>query len=193
MVTHYPNNLDSFRAWLNELDGMISQDINDLFDSAEAIEVELGAGPNAGDKPSGNLASIYARLFASGNISEKSGLWQRLRHKWEAVATGRFHRSRLEGPYLIETEPDRYRGSETVFGDDMPAMFGQMQYPLTSTLGATQRAGMPWKAALVVENENQYSWVGVDGEAWNPPNNELVGSNQLAQGYWVRLEWGLRT
>lgn len=185
MPSNYPQNLDRFRGWLNELDTMIGQDLNDLFDAVENIQGELGL------KPSGTTGSIAARLFGNGNISQKSGLWLRLQWGGAVLDGSRFYRSSGSG-YQQPFDKTIYRGSNTTWGEDVPAIFGALQGPLSSPKGATQRGGVPWKAALAEVDETRFSWVAVDGEAWSPPNNELVGNNSTSCVFGL-LAWGCRT
>jgi hypothetical protein len=191
MATLYPGNLDRFREFLNELDTMVSQDLNDLFDSVEAIQQQLGAATDPDGKPSGQWGSIAARLFGNGNLSEKVGLWQRL--QWGIPVT-RGYEFRRDGPGYrdIKPSPEIYKGSNTVWGEDVPAVFGRLQGPLTSGSGSTNRQGVPWKHALNLVERGQVAWVGVDGEAWSYPNNEFSTSNTLPCA-WGVLAWGMHT
>lgn len=137
MVSQYPSDRDSFRRYREDVDDMVAADILAMFDALVAIETELGV------EPSGEFGSIQSRL--SYAIDLENGAWKRL--QWTLPrglqATAFSHTG--EG-YLVSYDEDRFKGADTAFGSDTPAVFvapQPVQFDLTTGANAE-----PWAMAL---------------------------------------------
>jgi len=184
----YPTNLDAFRSYVSSFDEMVASDLVDLMDAIVAVQTELGVNP------AGDGGTIYGRLFSTGNVSEQTAGWRRL--KWgRSGANGfDFDRSRLEG-YKVSWSPAPFAGRDTVFGEDVPAPFGALQAPLT-TSGPTNRKQVPWRTALNVTRAGEAAWYGQDGDGTQTTfavrNPELNSGNSVACT-WGYIVWTLST
>lgn len=146
----YPLDKDRWRRLVDGIDQLVAADMNALYAAVLAIETELGV------KPSGKFGSVYSRLFGTGNISKRSGLWQRISYRVISSAAFSFARNNPTGRQH-QWRQGQLRGNETIFGDDVPACFGAMQGPLT------QRGSIPWRSFLVGATQDRATWVGRDG------------------------------
>ncbi len=187
MVSLYPRNLDAFRAYVTSFDEMIAPDLVDLVDAVIAIETELGL------RPAGEAGTIFGRLFGTGNISEINPGWRRL--KWGMVTANgyAFSRERTAG-FAVSWSPPIFEGAETVFGEDIPAAFGALQGPLTTT-GPTGRKQAPWRTALNDTKKGSAAWYGQDGDGTviggvSPRNPELNVGNSVPVT-WGYVIWSL--
>lgn len=190
----YPKALDRFRPYVDDFDHMVAADLKDLFDVAVQIQTELGI------KPSGDLGTVYGRLFAAGNISETTGLWQRL--LWEPTPNLRgnqFWRQSFSG-YALAYNRARFDGMRTTWGDGIPAAFGAAGGPLNHTAIANTngRAGVPWRSALAVVTESTISWIAQDGAGNKdtlavPRDPDLHTGNSANGVSWNFLLWALFT
>jgi hypothetical protein len=175
----YPQTLDAFRGWLNNQDQMVSADLKDAFDAIIAVETQLGV------RPAADLGTVYSRLFGTGNISLRWGLWQRLEHQIQGNLNGTLFDRSTNG-FTVSWARGRHRGISTVWGESVPAVFGQLRTPLTSpTNSPTFRAGAPWRSALVDVRDGRAGWIGIDGE-----RGELTSST-VNNVTWQYLMWGL--
>lgn len=157
MASLFPNDLESFRSWLSQFDYLQASDLQTAFEAVLAIENELGI------LPGGTQGSVVGRLFAHGNISERWAAWNRLR--WETVSTQSLLFAR-QNQGMAYTWPDQImKGQDTVFGEDTPAVFGQLQWPLQSGQGGQSRGGAPWRSFLGRVQKTSASFYALDGES----------------------------
>ncbi len=186
MTAAYPQSLDKFREYLDGgTDHLYAQDLNDYYAVASAIQAEMGV------KPSGSVGTVWSRLFQNGNItagSTRSG-WRPL--KWDGIkaATGnQFNRASAGRGVNESFSPNNFRGQSTVFGEDTPACFSQLQWPIDAASGAGGsfgRGGVPWHHALAFMNDDLVSWIAVDGDG-----QELISSNSVSCS-WGFMVWNL--
>lgn len=186
----YPQDLDYFREYLDGVtDHLFAQDLNDYFSVAIKIQNELGV------KPSGNKGTVWARLFENGNLALASVFsgWRPL--KWdEALSVNPCSGFARDGTGLavsVNFNKSQFEGQDTVFGDDTPCVFAQLQWPIDATGGAqgpNGRGGTPWRHAMSALDDGKVAWVAMDGEG-----NEMtvLGGGQTC--VWGYLIWNLVT
>ena len=176
----YPANLDNFRRYLNDFDHMIGEDMDDLFDAIVAIETELGIDA------AGDSGTLFSRIFGGrgANLDQERGGWKRL--QWDRAA--QFNDSRIfarttTSGFRITYQTPKFKGNDTVWGDDIPAAFGRMQESMELGTGMQLRGSLPWRALLAEVREDYVSWIARDG------NGDEI-TTQLS-GRWGYIIWSL--
>lgn len=185
MPSLYPENVDTFRDYVDDFDEMIAQDLNDIFDVVETIQAELGVNP------AGKVGTVHQRLFGQGSIGTTLPGWRRLQYNGEAAFTGLDFLRSFPGRAIIYS-PAFAGGPDTVFGDGVPGIFGALQWPIDAVgggLGAQGYGGAPWRSmiSIIDPDVRQVRWVGKDGDG-----AEFSFSNSTAV-QWGFFFWGLFT
>lgn len=181
MASLYPQALDEFRDYVQGLDHLQASDVQALFAAAVALQVELGVLPGA------ETGSVHSRLFGLGNISERGGGWNRLRYDAQLSALWQ-HYNNAGGPGAEYSWPDSVmRGQDTIFGEDIPALFMAVQSPLVSQYGAQGRGSVPWRAWLGPLGSSFGRIYAIDGEGYH------VGQTPDLQSTMGVLAWNLIT
>ena len=149
MTSLYPTTKDRFRIVVELFEECVGAWLRDYFDAIIACETELGI------KPSGTLGTIQSRLFATGNLSETTGTWQRItQNAWVATSLNAFGETNQYGHVWSIPQPSRYAGQKTVWGDGIPAPFFSLRSPLKDTLpGATSEIIQPWRHVFALIDE----------------------------------------
>lgn len=146
----YPRDKDRWRRIVDGVDQMVAVTINGMYAACVAIEAELGV------KPSGKFGSIYSRIFGTGNVAKRSGLWRPVSFRLISSAALSFARNATI-PREHQWRQGQMAGNDTAFGTDVPACFGAVQWPLFN------RGGVPWRSFLVLASESKAGWVARDG------------------------------
>jgi hypothetical protein len=172
MASLYPHDRDSFRSFVDDVDDLVAQDINDLFDALVAIETELGVDP------SGDMGTISSRLEV--NIDLADAKWRAL--DWDIIRGVNPQDLSNTGLGLLVTYDDsRFRGVDTEWGDGVPAVFVAPQLTNFSF------AGVPWAACTRAVREDRAGVVARDGLFGN------LDSSTVTTGVSVGvLAWGIR-
>lgn len=169
----YPLGKDELREFVEGVDDMVAQDLNDLFDVAVAIEEELGVDP------SGDLGTITGRLFARGNLSKNDGKWRRL--QWGIIGNLNGYRfDELAGRYKLSYTVNRWRGFSTSLGDDRPIPFMMLQPT------GLYRAGIPWQISCFSVTESEAEFWGRDGNM-----ARLSTANSRSDARVAYVLWGM--
>jgi hypothetical protein len=185
MGSLYPDELDRFADWVSTVDDCVTADLADLFDAIIQVEAELGLQPSAG------FGTIHGRIFAPGNVSTKGGGWRMLEIK-QSQGSG-IEYSADSGGVLLTFDGSKYKGRDTAWGDDTPAVFVSYRFPLTTGFGSGP-------------------FFGYLGTVWNPIIHRLtvavgqvfIGGREVdhsfvaapdivAKSFCNVLVWGLRT
>jgi hypothetical protein len=179
MASMYPANLDNFRRYLNDFDRMIGEDMDDLFDTIVAIETELGI------ETAGSSGTLFSRIFGGrgANLDQVTGGWKRL--AWDRAAQFNDSRvfARTTNGFRITYQQPKFKGNDTVWGEDIPAAFGRLQEPMEQGLGVQRRGALPWRVLLADVKESWVSWIARDG------NGDEITSQQ--SGRWGYIIWSL--
>ena len=160
MVSMYPTDLDTFRQYLNDFDHMIGDDMDDLYDAIVAIETELGI------ETAGISGTLFSRIFGGrgANLDQVTGGWKRV--AWDRAVN--FSDSRIfarttSSGFRITYQTPKFKGNDTVWGDNIPAAFGRMQERMEQGTGVQARGSLPWRAILAEVKEDSVSWIARDG------------------------------
>lgn len=167
----FPSNRDEFRPWKGTVDDMIAEDLADMFAVAIAIETELGV------EPSGKMGTVYARLWARGNLSKiggRNGNWRRMQSERVGNLTGLQFNDELEFGFTRSFDKARFANHTNEWGQDVPLVFAALQGPIGGS-----RKGIPWN--IVVQEVDadipRMGCWGLDGG-----NGSAVTINRLETG-----------
>lgn len=167
MTSLYPQDKDTFRPVVNGFEEMIAHTLQDYFDVIVAIETELGVNP------SGDLGSIYARLFGTGNISDTSGVWNYIWRTQQTFSVIQTFGVATEAGRRFNYSKTWSESQRTEFGENAPAPFVQLRWQLdsngTGTVnGFSSRTAQPWRTCFArVDPENQeVGVIGYTGEGY---------------------------
>jgi len=187
MVSLYPQNLDSFRSYLEGFDYLCGLDLSELFDAAWQLQIEMGL------EPSGDFGTVGARLFENGNLSQSSAGWNRLLWRGDqGVAQSSIftHNPSISATgigFRVTFQPERFAGKDTSFGEGVPTPFGALQGPVSSGVGANGRGAVPWRSCVSEAADDECAWIAVDGE------NEPINTTNTIPCRWGYILWNLIT
>lgn len=163
MVSQYPYDRDTFRRYEKDVDDLVAGDITAMFEALVAIETELGV------EPSGEFGSIQSRLSAA--IDMETGAWKALQWMLPRNISASSFSGGGDG-YSVSYDADRFRGADTEFGSDVPAVFTApqpVQFDLTTGANAE-----PWATACRRIEEDRCAIFGVDAALGDLANSTRV-------------------
>lgn len=150
MTSNYPDNLDQFRSWHDDLDYLTHDEQETLVDALTAIQDELGVAPG------GAGGSIFGRLFGLGQIHQLNAGWNRLQWSLESAVGGTFDLAVSGMTFVWQGWRHDKGGTPWDQTEGQPGAFGSHQFPIAGTAPN----GCPWRHATAIHNDVAVTFVG---------------------------------